>query len=153
MLEPDESFEGVMVVAAEAVLVADEEVGMARGFGDGTQGEHGPGAGVFGLGGVGLVADFVFDGGGLDGPDAVELPLIDGHAFDQQVLGRIAGSEIGDEGVEEPGEFLRTFAAEDDGFRENTVPGGVAGGVALACGGNGAAGFLRVGAVGGETFF
>ena len=74
--------------------------------------------GVFAGGGVGLLALFVGEAGGFDGPVAEEAPAAGDHGFDEVELVLGDGEEVGDVGGEEGVEALFGFAGEDDGVGE-----------------------------------
>ncbi|HXE65000.1 MAG TPA: hypothetical protein VN519_15760 [Bryobacteraceae bacterium] len=97
-----------------------------------------------------MLALFVGEGGGFEGPATEEPPAADGHGFDEVVLvlgdGLEAAGVGGEEGVEAGG----GFAGEEDGAGEEAVGDGVLGGVAFALRGAGAGGFLGVRAIAGE---
>jgi len=144
-----ETVGGAVPGAVEADFVAGEGFVGAGRMAQGAGGEHDLGGWFFVSGGGGLLALFVGEGGGFEGPAAEEAPAADGHGFDEVVLVLGGGLEAAGVGGEEGVEAGGGFAGEEDGAGEETVGDGVLGGVAFAFRGAGAGGFLGVRAVGG----
>jgi len=145
--EVEETLEGKVVLAVVAGFVAAEVVEEAGVVGEVAEGACGLG-GVLGGGEVsefgGTVFGFVADDGAFETPGAEATPAGDGHAVDDVLFDFVGGLELGAEGFEEAGETLGGFVGQDYGSSEETVLGGVAGGVGFAFGGEGALGFGSV---------
>ena len=143
--------EGSGELAVEGDVVTEQEFGRAGagiGAAEGEEDLHGFGseAGV-------LKVDVAVERGFLGSPDAELAPAGGGHGFDEHELGGGGGLVFGDEVGKEAVEAAVGFAFEDDGFREESVAVGVAGGVLLAGGGGGASGAGAVGSGGLGLFF
>jgi len=94
------------------------------------------------------MADLVGHAGGLHGKEASSAPAGDGEVFDESVFDGIARCEMVAQAGEEGGEPGGVFTFDDDGFGEYAVSAVVAGGIGLASGGAGPAGFGAVAAGG-----
>lgn len=148
--------EGAVVLAVEPGLLAAEEFEMGRFAGARSDGVHGAVARVVVCVVTfedALVADFVVDGGGLDGERADLVPSGDDHTFDEGHLSGSGGLKFGFVVAKERVEKRRGFALDQNGSRESGSSGAIEGGDAFARGRGGSFGELRVGAVGSEAFF
>ena len=142
-----------MILAVEADFEAAEGFEQAWRLVEGVEGHDGLGRRVFVRDGVGLEALLARYLACLEGPAAEDAPAAEGHGFDEGEFVGGGGVEFGGEVGQKFEETLAGFAGEEDGLGEHPVFEGVAGGIAEASGGDGAAGFAAVGAVGGELFF
>lgn len=90
--------ERAVKIAHEAafVLIVRFEIDFSGVVGAGVD-ERGVPLFVFGFDQLLLVGGFFIDGGGLEGPDAFEAPLVDGHLNDEPLFDKVPGLEFGDE--------------------------------------------------------
>ncbi len=145
-LERVKAAKGSVELKVEGRFVAVEDEEFGGGF-EGQDRSHGR------IGGIGNVTgNGSIQGNGL-GLDDLELsPVDDGHGVDQLGFGDIAGSEAGHETGAEFDEGCGSILVERWVGRGEAVAGAVAGGVALALGGDGSSGTGAVGARGLDLF-
>ena len=121
-----EALNGAGELSIEAGFVAIEDVEPAGLVAQRTVGQGGLGGHVFERVSLGLLTDFVGNGGVFEDPDAHQTPAADDHGFDQAALGGGFGLIFGDEGIVEGVEALGGFAVKDDGVAEQAVDKAVA---------------------------
>ncbi len=85
---------------------------------------------------------------GLDAGEAGELPIGDGHLFDQDFLEAVEGAVMGAEGFEKTFESVFVLAGKEGGAGAQSVFEGVAAGDGFSSGGSGASATEGVAAIG-----
>jgi len=101
----------------------------------GAQSQGGAEHGIFGVGGAGV--DVAIEVGFLDAPNSSLPPAGRDDGFHQNGLGGRAGLMFVQEFIEQLVELGGIFLFQDKSVGEHTVAGAVAGGIALALGGDG----------------
>jgi len=145
--EEEKTAEGAGELAVGGGFVAVEEGEGAGVVGEGAEGEDGASGAVglaFAGGGVGLLHDFVVDGGVFEGPETELAPAAPGHGFDGGGFGWSLRVEFAADFVDEFVEAGGGFAVEEETSGEEAVTDGIVGGVPFAFGRFGAAGFRAV---------
>lgn len=145
---------GLASQAAEALAGGEVPVLRARDFDIAVTGEifaHGP----YGI--AGPVENLVERGGedaGFDAGAAEDVLLGDGHALNGEEFLRIDRAIAGDQVGLQVRDFIELFEAHDsEGRGAEAMFDGIARGARFALGRTWAGGTLRVGAIGGESFF
>jgi hypothetical protein len=131
---------GAQVLAVAERVITDEQV-KGTGIAERAEGQGCSGRVVFAASdGTGLIADLMVHGGLFHAPEAELTPAGDGHLFDEGAFDRAFRLKLLFQIGEDLEEALFEFAFQDDGFGEQAVFDGVAGGVVFALGRDGSAG-------------
>jgi hypothetical protein len=149
-LEPGQTVEGGLYLAVETGFVAIHHFEGAGAVAEALENDVDSGGGRQGGDISRLLVAFVVEAGAFDIPQTAETPFGDGHDLDKSLLGGALGLVLLMEASEEFVEVFQVFSAKDYAAGEHAVTGGIFGAAGFAFRGDGAPGFQRVDAIGGD---